>query len=83
MPWQASGSVESSVIPSEVEESLIVIQARMNSKRCLDFARHDRAQLFNGQAFHKMKEKHVIPGVARDLINNSRRGSRGSSLRSE
>jgi hypothetical protein len=38
--------LKSSVIPSEVEESLIVmIPSRMNSKRCLDFARHDKAFL--------------------------------------
>ncbi len=35
---KARSKFESSVIPSEVEESLIL---KRNSERCLDFARHD------------------------------------------
>ena len=57
LPWTLESSaalalLKRSVIPSAVEESLIVtIPARMNSKRCLDCARHDRKQLFNRALF--------------------------------
>ena len=36
------------VIPSAVEESLILnLEWRLNNKRCLDFARHDRREFFD------------------------------------